>query len=95
MKTAIFFLLIAIGLLVFVGLMGGFVMTGNSITLHLYESYFVIDRSSAMVLTILFCATLFSLGGLLGNGFRSALFWILFLLSLLCWGGITAYVFLT
>ncbi|RYY41259.1 MAG: hypothetical protein EOO08_02980 [Chitinophagaceae bacterium] len=95
MKTALAFLALAIGFLIFIGIAGAFVITAKTVDVHVYDTYLVIDRFSALLLGGLFLLTLFALGGLIGHGLRSGFFWILFLFALLCWGGLALYVFRT
>ncbi|RYY65556.1 MAG: hypothetical protein EOO12_06710 [Chitinophagaceae bacterium] len=93
MKTALFFVFLFVLLLAALSWRGYLAFTPNSVDVRVEDTYVMLERSTFAVLVLLLSATCFSLGGLLGTGFRSRMFWIAFLLVALAWSGVAAFLY--
>ena len=87
MKTALVFLLMGIIALAVLYATSNVVVTETTVDLHLYDNYINVDRSSLIIIIVLFLGILFTLGGIFGTGFRNKFFLFLFLI----FAGITGY----
>ncbi len=94
MKTAIFFLLVGLGILAFLYYSFDIRFTGT-LDIHYKDTYLIIDYSHVIWVVSLFLATMFSVGGLLGSGFRSKIFLLLFIACLCGIGYVIWQVYIT
>jgi hypothetical protein len=81
MKVAIIFLVIGIALLCLFLYSTIVHSNSKSIDLHLFDTYFIIDKLNFIIGVVLFLLTLFSLGGVIGTGFRSKAFLLTFFIA--------------
>lgn len=95
MKTACFFLLLALGALALLAATHHLFLGASSIGLRWPGAAISIVPATFYGLLALLLATCFVLGGLLGHGLRHRGFWAAFGLLALCWGGLAAAVLLT
>ena len=87
MKTAIIFLFIGILILAFVYLNADVKMVGQTAEIDVFNIHLGLSYNFVMGFGAVFLGILFSIGGLIGTGFRGIFYWILLLL--LC--GAAAY----
>jgi hypothetical protein len=80
MRTALVFLIIGILTLCILYWQFQILITPKTVEFNFSNAYIIIDLQHVILLTGVFLLTLFSVGGLLGTGFRSPFFIILFLL---------------
>jgi hypothetical protein len=82
MKGAWIALLIALGLLIFLGFTSKVYNTSGTLDIQLHDTFFVLSYTTVIIFIILFLGTFFSIGGIIGTHFKSNLFWVLIILFL-------------
>lgn len=88
MRVAIVFLLVGIVLISLVLQKAAVQLTRATIDLHIHDTYVVIDWWHFINGVLLICLLFFSLGGVIGTGFKSKAFNSTLLVTLLLIGGI-------
>ena len=82
MKGALIGFFIGLTLLIFFYFKTDIYKSKGTIDIHFHDTYFVLNYLSVIVFAILFLGTFFSVGGIIGNYFKSRLFWVLAVLFL-------------
>jgi cytochrome c oxidase subunit 1 len=93
MKTALIFLALAILLLVLFWWRFDVWFSDSTIDIHVHDTYYVIARWHAVLVTILFLGTFSSFGGVIGTRFRNKFFLIAVTIFLLADAYITWQVY--
>lgn len=83
MKTAFVFLISGLLLAALAFYRSGIWFRSDSVTLHFSDTYLVVSYLPFACVIALFALNLFSVGGVLGTGFRSKGFLLVLLLALL------------
>ncbi len=83
MKKALLFLIAAISFLIFLFLKSDIFLRDATVDIHLHDTYFIVTSSIFITITILFLATFFSIGGVIGTRFRNRYFSIPLLVLLI------------
>jgi len=84
MKTALIFLVIAIGILVLLWLSVDVWLGDSTLDIHYHDNYFVVHPwYFGLIVSMLFAGTFFSVGGVIGTKFLNRVFIALVLIFLI------------